>query len=111
GYGLYQRGNFGIMPITEFLGWTVLNGYEALAGTISATAPPGLDLPTSHGVEQAGGNTIVNGKIGVRVFWGNGQSLYAGYGRSLPGTHWYTDDFRLEYRIFFGPNRALVRPL
>jgi hypothetical protein len=111
GYAVYQRGNFAIMPITEFLGWTVLNGFESIFGSISATAQPGLELPVTHGVEEAGGNTIVNGKIGVRVFWGEGQSLYAGYGRALTGTHWYTDDFRLEYRVFFGRNRALIRPL
>jgi hypothetical protein len=111
GYAVYQRGNIAIMPITEFLGWTVLNGYEATFGTISATAPPGLELPVTHGVLEAGGNTIVNGKWGIRAFFGNGSSLFVGYGRALTGTHWYTDDFRVEYRLFFGRNnRALNQP-
>jgi hypothetical protein len=112
GYAVYQRGNVAIMPITEFLGWTVLNGYEAAFGTISATAPPGLELPVTHGVLEAGGNTIVNGKWGIRAFFGNGSSLFVGYGRALTGTHWYTDDFRVEYRLFFGRNnQRLARPL
>lgn len=111
GYAVYQRGNFAVMPITEFLGWTVLNGYEAVFGTISATAPPGLELPRTHGVLDAGGNTIVNGKFGVRTFFGNGHSLFFGYGRALTGTHWYTDDFRVEYRLFFGPLRRTARSL
>jgi hypothetical protein len=111
GYAVYQRNNFVIMPITEFLGWTVLSGYESVFEPISATAPPGIELPVTHGVEQAGGNTIVNGKFGVRLFWGTGQSLYVGYGRALTGTHWYTDDFRLEYRVFFGRNPLVARPL
>jgi hypothetical protein len=111
GYMVYQRGNVAITPITEFVGWTVLNGYQAIFAPISATAPPGLELPLTHGVEDAGGNTIVNGKFGLRAFFCNGQSFYIGYGRSLTGTHWYTDIFRLEYRIFFGAQRNTARSL
>src|SRR5579883_1104984 len=112
GYAVYQRGNFAIMPITEFLGWTVLNGFESVFAPISATAPAGLELPLTHGVEDASGNTIVNGKFGIRAFFGNGSSLFVGYGRALTGTHWYTDDFRVEYRLFFGRNnQRLIRPL
>jgi hypothetical protein len=106
GYAVYQRGNFAIMPVTEFLGWTVLNGFESIFAPISATPPPGLELPTTHGVQDASGNTIVNGKFGVRAIFENGSSLYFGYGRALTGTHWYTDIFRVEYRIFFGPLRT-----
>jgi hypothetical protein len=111
GYAVYQRGNFAIMPTAEFMGWTVLNGYESVFAPISATAPPGTELPLTHGVEEAGGNTIVNGKFGTRFFFGGGSSLFVGYGRALTGTHWYTDDFRVEYRLFFGRNKRLFRSL
>jgi hypothetical protein len=111
GYSIFQRGNFAIMPITEFIGWTVLGGYEAISAPITATAPPGLELPQTHGVADATGNTIVNGKVGVRTFFENGSSLYFGYGRALTGTHWYTDIFRVEYRIFFGTNKQNARSL
>jgi hypothetical protein len=110
GYAVFQRGNFVVMPITEFLGWTVLNGYESVSQPLNITQPTGLELPTTQGVAEAGGNTIINGKFGLRAFWG-GQSLYVGYGRALTGTHWYTDIFRLEYRIFFGANRLNARAL
>lgn len=112
GYAVFQRGNFVIMPTTEFMGWTMLNGYQSVFAPISATRPaPNFELPTTHGVEQAGGDTIVNGKFGVRTFFGDGSSLFVGYGRALTGTHWYTDDFRVEYRVFFGRNKNLFRPL
>jgi hypothetical protein len=88
----------------------VLNGYESVVQPMNITQPQGLDLPVTHGVAEAGGNTIINGKFGLRAFWG-GQSLYVGYGRALTGTHWYTDIFRLEYRIFFGANRLNARAL
>lgn len=111
GYAVYQRGNCVIMPVTEYLGWTVLNGYESVFQPMNVTQPPGLELPLTHGVKEAGGDTIINGKWGVRAYFGNGSSLFVGYGRALTGTHWYTDDFRIEYRLFFGRNRNLFRPL
>jgi hypothetical protein len=105
GYYLYQRGNFSITPIAEFLGWTCLNGYESVFKPVSAPPTPGLELPTTHGVVDVTGDTIVNAKFGVRTYFADGSSLYFGYGHALTGDHWYTDIFRVEYRVFFGPNR------
>jgi hypothetical protein len=101
GYDVYCSEKLRITPITEFVGWTVLNGYESFFGAVSATAPPGLELPLTHGVADAGGNTIINGKIGVRTYFGEWSDLYIGYGRALTGDRWYKDIVRVEYRINF----------
>ena len=59
-----------LAPVLEFVGWTVLNGKET---NVSPTDPTILT------VDQAGGDTIVNGKIGAR--WSNEHfSVYGGYG-------------------------------
>jgi len=83
-----------VAPTLEFVGWTVLSGKEAADGV----------------AVSASGDTIVNGKFGVRIGFGApvpGQpyptrsDLYVGYGRALTGAVWYSDLFRLEYRFFF----------
>ena len=85
--------NYRIAPVAEVLGWTVLDGQEF-------AFPPGV-------IDNAGGDTIVNAKIGVRVFFGprdmvGGRSdVYFGYGRALTGEVWYSDILRLEYRMRF----------
>jgi hypothetical protein len=101
GYDVYTNGNLRITPITEFMGWTVLNGLESIAGDISATPPPGIALPKTHGVEDASGTTIVNAKIGVRTYFGSGHDIYVGWGHSLTGERWYRDIARVEYRYSF----------
>ena len=57
-------------------------------------------MPTGT-VKSAGGDTIVNAKIGARFTFGDAQSLYFGYGRALTGTVWYKDIIRVEYRMDF----------
>ena len=101
GYDIYRCGNLRVTPITEFVGWTVLSGFESFFGPVTATAPPGVVIPTTHGVQDASGDTIVNGKVGVRTYFGHRQDLYVGWGHSLTGDRWYRDIFRLEYRIAF----------
>src|SRR6266852_1145605 len=101
GYDIYRCGNLHVTPITEFVGWTVLSGFESFFGPVTATAPPGVVIPTTHGVQDASGDTIVNGKVGVRTYFGHRQDLYVGWGHSLTGDRWYRDIFRLEYRIAF----------
>jgi hypothetical protein len=86
-YAIYQTHDSWIAPVGELVGWTVLNGKEAIF-------PEGV-------VKEAGGDTIVNAKIGVRVGFGAGSSLYAGYGRALTGDVWYKDIIRVEYRLSF----------
>jgi len=108
-YDVYRRDNFRVTPVTEFVGWTVLNGYESffIPGAHIPTAPglpvpPGLArVPFDHGVISAAGDTIVNAKLGVRTYFGRGSDIYIGWGRSLTGDRWYKDIYRVEYRFVF----------
>jgi hypothetical protein len=74
-----------IAGVGEIVGWTVFNG--------RATNPLGT-------IEDAGGDTIVNFKLGGRVTAGR-HSIYAGYGHALTGDTWYRDIVRFEYRQVF----------
>jgi hypothetical protein len=69
------------------VGWTVLDGKEFNADTGQ--------------ILDASGDTIVNAKMGVRLWWGNQNSFYLGYGRALTGDVWYKEIFRAEYRLAF----------
>jgi hypothetical protein len=101
-YDVYQRGNLRVVPVAEFVGWTVLSGFESIFGKVVATSvPPGTVLPLNHGVASAAGNTIVNAKLGVRTYFRRDQDIYIGYGQALTGDRWYKEIVRLEYRIGF----------
>jgi len=85
-----------VAPVGEVVGWTLLSGRELNPDT-------GMD-------QSARGDTIVNGKFGVRVGFGKAElgqpyptrsDLYVGYGRALTGEVWYQDMLRVEYRMFF----------
>ena len=54
-----------VSPVTEFVGWSVLDG-QKISTTLRAT---------SSGPVDAGGDTIVNGKFGVRVGFGQKQGF------------------------------------
>ncbi|MBW3599952.1 MAG: hypothetical protein KY475_22105 [Planctomycetes bacterium] len=89
-YLAHEESALSIRPVVEFVGWSVLDGAKS----------------SPAGVFDAAGDTIVNGKFGLRVGVGeNGDglggrhSIYAGYGRSLTGHVWYEDVMRLEYRL------------
>ena len=79
----------------EFIGWTCLEGGEF-------ALPQGV-------VHNTAGETIVNGKIGVRIGFGqasqpgllSNSDHYVGYSRALTGDVWYKDLWRVEYRIRF----------
>jgi hypothetical protein len=77
-------------PVVEMVGWTMLNGKE--------TVVPALGAPF---VEDAAGQTILNVKLGLRVKFEEQADLYLGYGRALTGDRWYSDTFRVEFRLFF----------
>lgn len=91
-------------PVAELVGWTVLRGQEL------APTPPGI-VPIAAAAQQAGGETIGNLKLGTRFGIGARQEgpgasttkadLYVGYGMALTGTVWYSDIFRVEYRLRF----------
>jgi hypothetical protein len=81
-----------ISPVVEVVGWTVLDGLASRStdGT-AATAR----------IKDATGDTIVNLKVGTRMYFNRCESFYAGYGRALTGEAWYDDILRLEYRRTF----------
>jgi hypothetical protein len=87
GYSVYDTGSFRVQPLAEIIGWSVLDGKEFNPNVAGATV-------------SAGGDTIVNGKLGVRA-GGSRQDVYFGYGRALTGERWYQDIVRLEYRLKF----------
>jgi hypothetical protein len=94
-YLLVEEHNWRLLPVFELLGWTVLNGKE-------------LDANLNT-VFQAGGDTIINCKVGARIQFGHcehnnfltNSDLYIGYGRCVTGDAWYRDIVRVEYRIRF----------
>jgi hypothetical protein len=86
-YSVYRDHDFYVAPVAEVVTWVVLDGKEFL-------------FPENV-TQDASGDTIVNGKFGVRVGFGGNSSLYAGYGRALTGDVWYKDMLRVEYRMSF----------
>jgi hypothetical protein len=85
GYTVYQSCHLRVTPVAELVGWTVLDGKEARA----------------DGVHDAGGDTIINAKLGVRIGLGDRSDLAISYGRALTGDVWYKDIARFEYRLAF----------
>ena len=73
-----------LTALFECVGWTVLDGNTP---EIGGTAPAIVD---------ATGDTIVNGKYGVRYTHGV-SSIYVGYGHNWTSDRWYSDLFRLEW--------------
>jgi len=89
-YDLYRTSNCTYSPVVEFVGWTVLDGKE------SVVPPSGVPF-----VESAGGQTILNAKLGLHVKFRDWADFYTGYGRPLTGDRWYENTFRVECRLFF----------
>ncbi len=94
-YTVLDTGRFRVSPVLEVLGWTCLSGKEFV-------------FPDAV-VQDVAGETIVNGKFGVRFGFGaegmnnlvNNSDFYIGYGRALTGDFWYKDILRIEYRLRF----------
>ena len=86
GYTAYESNGFRVTPLVELVGWTVLDGQQ-------------LNIDAGRAV-NAGGDTIINGKLGVRA-GGQRQDFYIGYGRALTGEVWYQEIVRFEYRYKF----------
>jgi hypothetical protein len=89
-YDLFRTSHCTITPAAEFVGWTVLDGKE--------TVVPPSGAPFIH---DAGGETILNAKLGVFVKFGERADVYAGYGRPLTGDRWYENTVRLQFRLFY----------
>jgi hypothetical protein len=96
GYDVYTGPNLRVTPVVECVGWTVLSGKQFVI-----TAP--------RNTQDAAGDTIINGKFGVRVGFGdpdatglfNHSDIYVGYGQAFTGDVWYKHIFRVEYRMLF----------
>lgn len=89
-YDICKTCSMRVSPVVEFVGWTVLDGKE------SAVTSSGF-----VSIRDAGGDTIVNAKLGLRWRVESLGDFYAGYGRSLTGDRWYENTFRVEFRLFF----------
>ena len=78
------------MPILEGVGWSVLDGKTMLATSAN-----------SFEVQDAHGQTIFNGYLGMRLGYGPNLDFYAGYGRSFTGHFWQRDIYRFELRFSY----------
>jgi hypothetical protein len=84
GYDVIKKEDYRVTPVVEFVGWSILSG-----------------LVTDPVRKSTAGITIANMKIGARLSTGIHNSFYAGYGRELTHSSWYTDIVRFEYRFAF----------
>ncbi|QDU43500.1 hypothetical protein Mal52_19760 [Symmachiella dynata] len=98
-YAVVDNSSLSVAPVAEFVGWSVLDGQKTDYASSGRLIGP----------VDASGDTIVNGKFGVRIGFGKDtcdptkqrDSIYIGYGRALTGERWYQDILRAEYRMFF----------
>jgi hypothetical protein len=89
-FELYRNSCVRVSPVIELVGWTVLGGKESVATPTNVLQ-----------IQSAAGDTIVNGKFGLRVGIGESVDLYGGYGRAFTGERWYEDTLRLELRWLY----------
>jgi hypothetical protein len=84
----------------------VLNGKELI---VANPGTPNMGPNAVAAIHDAGGETIVNAKVGVRFGFGRTDAtgflshsdLAVSYGRALTGTVWYKEIVRVEYRLLF----------
>lgn len=74
-----------LVAVGEVVGWSVLDGFKS-------------DLEAT--ILDADGDTIVNGKFGLRYNLGR-NTVYVGYGTAWTNERWYSDIFRLELGHYF----------
>ena len=94
GYVLHQGESCTVIPTVEMVGWTFLNGQK---------------FNPNDGLSSASGDTIINVKPGVRIGLGRApapmmmqqQSIYAGFGIPITNDQFYSNLFRVEYRVIF----------
>lgn len=90
GFDVIRTGHSRVSLVTEFVGWTVLGGKS------SQLFPSGVVR-----VQDATGDTIVNGKVGVRFGLSDRMDFFTGWGRPVTGERWYDNVLRLELRLLF----------
>jgi hypothetical protein len=88
-FGERQPG-FWWAPVLEGVGWSVMGGQSLVALS-----------RTNYFIEDAEGQTIVNGYLGVRLGIGHHLDGYVGYGRCLTGHAWQRDFVRVEMRLIY----------
>lgn len=89
GYDLWSSGprlyDNRLVAVGEVVGWSVLDGFKTDANL---------------NILDAEGDTIVNGKFGLRYNFGR-NTVYAGYGSAWTDERWYSDIVRIELGHFF----------
>lgn len=85
-YVLVDRPSYRLAPVLELVAWHVFGG---------------LQTDSAGVVDSAAGIDVFNAKLGARILFNNGGSLYAGYGRAITSDIWYRNLFRMEYRYTF----------
>jgi hypothetical protein len=85
-YRLIDRDKYSVAPVLELVAWHVFGGLQTGAGNM---------------VQSAAGINVFNAKLGGRVSFAGGSSIYAGYGRAITSDIWYRNLFRVEYRKAF----------
>lgn len=95
GYDLFKGcscrcGQKRLTAFYEIVGWTVLDG---ITTTYDYNT---LSVLTTDDIEDATGDTIINGKYGLRYNWKK-ESVYVGYGHNYTGDRWYSDLLRVEW--------------
>jgi len=85
-YRLIDRDRYSFAPVLELVAWHVFGGLQTGANSV---------------VQSASGINVFNAKLGGRVSFHNGSSIYAGYGRAISSDIWYRNLFRVEYRRAF----------
>lgn len=88
-YNGFCCGNWQIVPMTEIIGWTALDGLVTIVEPDAAPV-----------IEDATGDTIVNIKVGMRLKYNDLGDVYMGYGNAVTDDRWYEDTFRIELRLY-----------
>jgi hypothetical protein len=89
-YGKRDPGGFWYIPVLEGVGWSVLSGQSLVASS-----------PTDYMIQDAKGQTIFNGYLGLRLGYGTHIDGYLGYGRCFTGDMWQRDFVRAELRFIY----------
>ncbi|MBI3407628.1 MAG: hypothetical protein HY040_04640 [Planctomycetes bacterium] len=89
-FPVLDNGRLELSPVLELVGWTVLSGKESVVPSV-----------TQARVQGAAGDTLIHGKVGLRLRIGDHADIYGGYGRPLTGERWYDNTFRLELRLLY----------